>query len=214
MCHGLSTNPSPTTFFAFPGPMPGMQNRSTGDSWRWGHTGEACTTASEPTKMTFISKIIFSGKEPPWGDPSHPNGHSQSSSLDQVYSWTTGKTHPLQSNPQFFSLAIPPGFSGKGKNSIKCWFYISFPLSIPACALITFYTEFIMGIFCTPQPQLLFWSVFFPCAVLSLTAMCRVEPRESWGALGVWGRTATLNTWLSKLVCGLAELDTWKGEIT
>lgn len=48
----------------------------------------------------------------------------------------------------------------------------------------------------------------------TLTAMCKEEPRESWGALGVCGRTATLNTWLSKVVCGPAELDTWEGNIT
>lgn len=47
----------------------------------------------------------------------------------------------------------------------------------------------------------------------TLTAMCKEEPRESWGALGVCGRTATLKTWLSRLACGLAELDTWEQKI-
>lgn len=79
--------------------------------------------------------------------------------------------------------------------------------------------QIFMGIFCSPHPIYSSDLSFFPAPTpaisvgLSLTAMCREEPRESWGALGVWGRTATLNTWLSKLVCGLAELDTWGGKI-
>ncbi|KAL2304625.1 hypothetical protein Nmel_006576 [Mimus melanotis] len=65
--------------------------------------------------MTWNSKIVFPintvGKEPPWRESSHPNGHSQSSSLDQVYSGTTGKTHSLQSSP--FLTVLLSGFSVK-----------------------------------------------------------------------------------------------------
>lgn len=129
-------------FLCLPGPMPGMQNRrSRGDSWtsptRDGDTqGRLAPQSESPQNRPETPRSSFqsmqSGEEPPWRDHSHPNGHSQSYSLDQVYSGTTDKTHSLQSNPQFFSLAIPPGFSGKAKNSIKCWFCISFPPLLPS----------------------------------------------------------------------------------
>lgn len=161
------------------------------------------------------------GKEPAWRDHSHSNSHSQSSRWDQVYSGTTGKPHSLWSKPQFFSLAIPPGFSGKGKNCIKHWCCFSFPLSFPVRTFITFNRVFqLFRVLSAPPSPVTLLICFFPIpipaiyVVLSLTAMCREEPRESWGALGVWGRTATLNTWLSRLACGLAELDTWEGKAT
>lgn len=98
------------------------------------------------------------GKEPAWRDNSHSNSHSQSSRWDQVYSGTTGKPHSLGSKPQFFSLAIPPGFSGKGKNCIKRWCCFSFPLSFPVCTFITFNTEFFSSswVYLHPPAQLLF----------------------------------------------------------
>lgn len=91
--------------------------------------------------------------------------------------------------------------------------------SVHSSLLILSFSTF-HGYFLHPPPPSYASNLFFShsysshlCGVI-LTAMCKEEPRESWGALGVWGRTATLNTWLSKLVWGLAELDTWEGKAT